>query len=246
MIARNDSPVASTETSPKADRRRGIARWAGQMVAALVIFGAILFLAAGRLNWAVGWAYLGLNAFTQILSAIVLVRRQGEMLAERSQVRTGTKSWDRILAPAIVIAGTLAVLITAGLDTRFGWSGSIGAGLWSAGFIIAFLSQVFVLWAMASNPFFALTVRIQNDRGQTVISSGPYRLIRHPGYAGSVIYNLVIPLALGSWWTFIPAVLTAGLIIVRTGLEDRTLQAELPDYRTYAAQVGFRLLPGIW
>ena len=246
MNSRNNSTVSSTAISPEADTRRGIARWAGQMVAALVIFGAILFLAAGRLDWAAGWAYLGLNAFTQILSAIVLVPRQGEMLAGRSQVGAGTKSWDRFLAPAIVIVGTLAVLITAGLDTRFGWSESIGAGVWSAGFIIALLCQVFVLWAMASNPFFALTVRIQDDRGHTVISNGPYRWIRHPGYAGSVIYNLVIPLVLGSWWTFIPAVLTACLIIVRTGLEDCTLQTELADYRTYAAQVRYRLLPGIW
>ncbi len=246
MNTRNDLTVPSTAAGPKTDSRRGIARWAGQMAAALVIFGAILFVAAGRLDWAAGWAYLGLNAFTQILSAMVLVRRQGEMLAERSRVGAGTKSWDRFLAPAIVIVGTLAVLITAGLDTRFGWSESITAGLWSAGFSIAFLSQVFVLWAMASNPFFALTVRIQDDRGQTVISSGPYRWVRHPGYAGSVIYNLVIPLALGSWWTFIPAVLTACLIIVRTGLEDRTLQTELADYQNYAAQVRYRLLPGIW
>jgi protein-S-isoprenylcysteine O-methyltransferase Ste14 len=246
MNTRESLTIPLTATSTKAHRRRGIARWAGQMIAALVIFGAILFLAAGRLNWTVGWAYLGLNAFTQILSAIVLVRRQGEMLAERSQVRAGTKSWDRILAPAIVIAGTLAVLIIAGLDTRFSWSGNFDVRLWSAGFIIAFLSQIFVLWAMASNPFFALTVRIQDDRGQTVISSGPYRIVRHPGYAGSLLYNLVIPLALGSWWTFIPALLTAGLIIIRTGLEDRTLLAELPDYRTYAAQVGYRLFPGVW
>jgi len=228
------------------DRRGGIARWAGQMMAALVLFGALLFWAAGRLDWPAGWAYLGLNAFTQMVSAVVLIRRQGEMLAERSQVRAGTKRWDRILAPAIVIAGTVAVLVTAGLDSRFGWSGSLDAGLWSAGIVVAFLSQVFVLWAMASNPFFALTVRIQDDREQTVVRSGPYRLVRHPGYAGSLVYNLAVPLVLSSWWTFVPALLTAALLIVRTRLEDRTLLAELPGYQTYTASVRYRLFPGVW
>jgi protein-S-isoprenylcysteine O-methyltransferase Ste14 len=238
------APVTAAGTN--ADRRRGIARWVGQMIAALLIFGAVLFLAAGQLNWTAGWAYLGLHAFTQTLSAIILIRRQGEMLAERSQVRTGTKGWDRILTPAIVIVGTLAVLVTAGLDARFGWSGFLDVGLWSAGIIVAFLSQMFVLWAMTSNPFFALTVHIQADRGQTVISSGPYRLVRHPGYAGSLIYNLAVPLVLGSWWTVIPALLTAALIIARTRLEDRTLLDELPGYRTYAANVRYRLFPGVW
>jgi protein-S-isoprenylcysteine O-methyltransferase Ste14 len=238
------APVTAAETN--ADRRRGIARWAGQMIGALLIFGAVLFLAAGQLTWTAGWAYLGLHAFTQTLSAIILIRRQGEMLAERSQVRAGTKGWDRILTPAIVIVGTLAVLVTAGLDARFGWSGFLDAGLWSAGIIVAFLSQIFVLWAMTSNPFFALTVRIQAERGQTVISSGPYQLVRHPGYASSLIYNLAVPLVLGSWWTFIPALLTAALIIARTRLEDRTLLNELSGYRTYAANVRHRLFPGVW
>ena len=105
---------------------------------------------------------------------------------------------------------------------------------------------MFVLWAMASNPFFAATVRIQEDRGHTVTSSGPYQLVRHPGYAGSLIYNLAIPIVFGSWWTFIPALLTIALTFVRTGLEDGTLHAELPGYDDYAAKVRCRLIPGVW
>ena len=240
--------MAAQTISPgsKAEMARGIARWAGQMIAALVIFGAILFLAAGRLNWIQGWVYLGMNALTQALSAIVLIPRRPDMLAERSKVREGTKGWDRFLAPAIVIVGTLAVLVTAGLDIRFGWSEPIPNGLWAFGLIMAFTSQMFVLWAMASNPFFAATVRIQEDRGHTVTSSGPYQFVRHPGYAGSLIYNLAIPIVLGSWWTFIPALLTIALTFVRTGLEDRTLHAELPGYESYAAKVRCRLIPGVW
>jgi protein-S-isoprenylcysteine O-methyltransferase Ste14 len=238
------TPVLNTDS--KTDIERGILGWAGQMIAALVFAWVILFLAAGRLDWAAGWVYLGLNLLTQALSAAVLLSRQPDMLAERSKVRQGTKGWDRVLAPAIVIFGTLAVLVTAGLDARFGWSAPIGSGLWGLALALAFGSQMFVLWAMAANPFFATTVRIQDERGQRVVSSGPYRLVRHPGYLGSLVYNLAIPLVLGSLWTFVPALLTIVLLVVRTGLEDRTLQAELPGYRAYAMVVRHRLIPGVW
>ena len=225
---------------------QGVALWAGQMIGALAIFGAILFLAAGRLDWLAGWAYLGMNFLTQLLSAIVLIPRQPGMLAERSQVREGTKSWDCFFTPAIVIFGTLAVLITAGLDERFGWSAPVSISLWIAGLILAFCSQLFVLWAMASNPFFAATVRIQSDRGHNVVDNGPYRFVRHPGYLGSIIYNLTVPFILNSLWTFIPALLTIALIVARTGMEDHTLQTELSGYKEYAKTVRFRLFPNIW
>ena len=104
---------------------------------------------------------------------------------------------------------------------------------------------MFVLWAMASNPYFATTVRIQEERGHTVTTQGPYHLVRHPGYAGSLVYNLVLPLMLGSWWVYIPSLLTILLTFVRTGLEDRTLRAELPGYSEYAAQTHYRLIPGV-
>lgn len=234
------------ETHSNAGTTGGVARWAAQMIAALVIFGAILFLAAGRLDWLAGWAYLGLNALTQVLCAIVLIPRQADMLSERSQVREGTKNWDRFFTPAIVIVGTLAVLITAGLDERFGWSAPISMSLWVGGLALAFCSQMFVLWAMASNSFFATTVRIQNDRGHNVVSSGPYAFVRHPGYLGSIIFNLTLPLVLDSVWTLIPALLTIALIVARTSLEDQTLQDELPGYREYAMTVRYRLFPGIW
>jgi protein-S-isoprenylcysteine O-methyltransferase Ste14 len=230
----------------KTDTLSGILCWAGQMLGALVFFGALLFLIAGRLDWLQGWVYLGMNALTQVLSAFILIPRRPEMLAERSQVRSGTKKWDRLLAPAILIVGTLALLITAGLDKRFGWSLPLNSGLWWSGLALAFASQMFVLWAMVCNPFFATTVRIQAERGQVVVRQGPYGLIRHPGYAGSLIFNLGIPLVLGSWWAFIPALLTIALTFVRTGLEDGTLLAELPGYKVYAAKVVYRLIPGLW
>ncbi len=187
-----------------------------------------------------------MNAITQALSGLVLIPRQPGMLEERSKVREGTKGYDRILAPAIVIFGTLAVLITAGLDARFGWSGPISYILLGIGIVLVFGSQMFVLWAMASNPFFAATVRIQADRGHQIVSTGPYRLVRHPGYAGSLIYNLAIPLVLGSWWTYLPVLIVIALLVIRTALEDRTLHDELPGYMEYADSVRCRLIPGLW
>ena len=225
---------------------RGIGRWILQIVIMTIITGVILFVSAGRLNWIGGWAFLGLNIFTQLLSAIILIPRQPDMLADRSQVRTGTKSWDRLLTPAITILGTLAIIVIAGLDARFAWSSAIPAGLWWAALLLAWLCQLFVLWAMASNRFFATTVRIQEERSHQVVDVGPYRFIRHPGYAGSVVYTLLIPLVLGSYLTYIPAMFTVFLLVVRTQLEDRTLQAELPGYTEYTPKVPHRLIPGIW
>jgi protein-S-isoprenylcysteine O-methyltransferase Ste14 len=224
----------------------GVRRWAIQMIVSLFLFGFLLFFLAGTLNWIAGWVYLGMNAITQLLSASVLIPRQAGMLADRSGTHTGTKHWDRVLAPAITIFGTLAIIATAALDARFGWSQPSPPGLWGFSVVLAFASQMFVLWAMASNSFFATTVRIQADRGHTVTSSGPYQFMRHPGYAGSLVYTLLVPLVLRSWWTFIPALLTIVLIVIRTRLEDQTLQAELPGHKEYAVRVRYRLIPGVW
>jgi protein-S-isoprenylcysteine O-methyltransferase Ste14 len=197
------------------------------MIISLFVFGAFLFLVAGRIGWTAGWVYLGMNGLIQLLSGAILIPRQAGMLAERSRVRAGTKTWDLVLAPAITILGTLGVLATAALDVRLGWSRPPFPALWACGVALAFACQLFVLWAMASNPFFAATVRIQAERGHEPTRGGPYGLMRHPGYAGAFGYTLLVPVVLGSWWAFIPALASAVLIIVRTGLEDRTLHDEL-------------------
>jgi protein-S-isoprenylcysteine O-methyltransferase Ste14 len=239
----------TTSPSPsdkKTTSKQGILRWAIQMLISLLTAWVVLFLSAGRLTWPAGWAFFALNALTQVLSSFVLTSRQPGMLAERSKAQAGTKGWDKFFAPAIVILGSLATFITAGLDARWGWSGPVNNWVWLASFVAAFASQMFVLWAMASNPFFATTVRIQEDRGHHVVNQGPYQFIRHPGYLGSVIYTLLTPLMLASHWTFIPAFLTVVLLVVRTGLEDHTLKAELPGYLSYSGNVRYRLFPGIW
>jgi protein-S-isoprenylcysteine O-methyltransferase Ste14 len=225
---------------------RGILRWAQKMLISLLVYGVILFLSAGTLRWAAGWAYYGLNFLIQALSAVVLIPRRPEMIADRSEIRAGTKDWDRYLMPGVSVLGPLAIMITAGLDNRFGWSSAVPTALWIASIGVGFVCGMFVTWAMAHNSFFASTVRIQSERNQQVVRSGPYALVRHPGYLGSVLFDLAAPLILNSWWSFLPAGLTIVLIFIRTALEDRTLREELPGYADYAAVVRYRLIPCIW
>ncbi|MGE5606157.1 MAG: methyltransferase family protein [Bacteroidota bacterium] len=225
---------------------QGIRKWLVKSVASLVIYGMLLFLSAGRLDWIEGWAYFGIIFLTQIFSAVVLIPRRPDLIAERSKLQEGTKKWDLFLAPVIAILGPLAMIVTAGLDARLGWSVPMDIGLWLLGLALVLGSGMFGLWAMASNPFFAATVRIQEDRGQTVVRGGPYRLVRHPGYLGSIIFNLATPLALGSRWTYLPALVIFILLLVRTGLGDRTLRDELSGYSEYSTVTRYRLIPGVW
>jgi protein-S-isoprenylcysteine O-methyltransferase Ste14 len=116
-----------------------------------------------------------------------------------------------------------------------------------AGVVVAVLAyDVIIVWAMTANAFFAQTVRIQEERGHTVATGGPYRIVRHPGYVASILSQIATPLILGSVWAFIPAGLAALLFVVRTALEDKTLLEELDGYKEYAGRVRYRLLPGVW
>jgi len=112
--------------------------------------------------------------------------------------------------------------------------------------IVMLLGYLLGSWALIENRFFSGVVRIQTDRGHRVVSTGPYRLIRHPGYAGALWAYLAIPLLLDSAWAFIPALLLVGVLVLRTALEDRTLQEELPGYKEFARKTRFRLIPWVW
>jgi protein-S-isoprenylcysteine O-methyltransferase Ste14 len=140
----------------------------------------------------------------------------------------------------------LAVYVAAGLDVRYEWSTGFSISAQVAGAIITILGYTLVVWATASNAYFSLIVRIQQERGHTVVTTGPYRFVRHPGYVGSILAYVGTPMLLGSWWALGLGLFTALLMIVRTGLEDRTLQAELPGYTHYAQRTRYRLLPGVW
>lgn len=209
-------------------------------VAVLVL---VFFLCAGRMDLPAAWAYF---AAIFINAVITSVKMDPGLIAERSGIGKDFKRWD--ILPAILMGrlGPLAVLIVAGLDARFGWSPPLVLSHQLIAGGAAILGLLFTDWAVISNRFFSSVVRIQKERGHTVVAAGPYRWVRHPGYAGSIPYMLATPVILGSLWAFIPAGLTVLITVIRTALEDKTLQEELDGYKGYAQRVRFRLLPGIW
>jgi protein-S-isoprenylcysteine O-methyltransferase Ste14 len=208
----------------------------------------ILFLAAGRLDWWEAWVMAVVFAVTTILSRALLILKHPDLAVERSKwtESTDTYTWDKKLMPIIAIYGPLMVYIAAGLDKRWNGSPTLPVSLEIAAFVIIVLGYTFSAWALIANRFFSAIVRIQKERGHVVVSDGPYRIVRHPGYSGGLIGNLMIPLALGTLWAYIPAGLTMLAIIVRTSLEDKVLQAKLPGYTEYVQKTRYRLLPGIW
>jgi protein-S-isoprenylcysteine O-methyltransferase Ste14 len=207
---------------------------------------AVLFAAAGRLDWYGAWTYIALLVVMQVRVIVMLRRTSPDLLVERSRIREGTKSWDRVIAPLIALVLPILMWLTAGLDLRYAWTVAFPPPVQVLGFIVAAASAELAAWAMAANRFFASTVRIQTDRGHHAVSSGPYSVVRHPGYVGMLGFTLATPLALGSLVCFIPAGLCALLMLLRTVLEDRTLRAELAGYPEYAQRVRWRLIPGLW
>jgi protein-S-isoprenylcysteine O-methyltransferase Ste14 len=208
----------------------------------LVITAACLFGAAGRLDWTNAWVLLGLSLASGLAFTI---GRSPELAAERRNVAAG-KSWDKALVAITVLVAPMAMWITAGLDDRFQWSNGISASASMVGATAAMLGAVLTAWAMRSNRFFSSVVRIQKDRGHTVVEGGPYRFIRHPGYTGMAAFTLATPLILGSYWSFAPAAASVAVTVLRTAMEDSTLNSELDGYADYARRVRYRLVPALW
>lgn len=224
----------------------GIGRWLMKTFLSILLCALVLYWSSGRWDWIAGRAYLIVLLGVNLLTAAVLIPTRPALLVERAAVREGTQPWDLWLSTLMALFGPLLIYITAGLEAR--WKGAfemIPAAGWG-GLLLAAAGGLFTLWAMYANPFFAATVRIQAERGHTVSTGGPYRFVRHPGYLGAIVYMLGVPFALGSVWAVIPALMTVGIIVLRTALEDKTLQAELSGYRDYARRVRYKLLPGVW
>jgi len=219
-------------------RIRGIT---GGIISA-VIMGLLLFVPAGTIDWFMAWILIVIYIVSIIVNNLVI---SPDLIRERSNKHGDAKPWDRNLVVIIIIAGFLSLIIS-GLDFRFSWTGSLSSLVQGGGLVLVILSTALVIWAMISNPFFSARIRIQSDRNQTVISTGPYKYIRHPGYAGWILYVLSVPLMLGSLWALLPAIVAAGLDVIRTYLEDRILMAELAGYADYTRRVPNRLVPGVW
>ena len=218
-----------------------------QVIFFVVLLPFLPLLISRAWDWWEGWAYgvLGLGSF--IISRYLAARKNPGILAERSKFmqHENAETWDKKIIPVAGVMG-IVIAVIAGFDKLWDWSAPFGLWWRLLGLIVIFVGYAFSSYALIENSFFSGMVRLQSDRGHFVISSGPYRWVRHPGYAGALLAYLFVPVLLNSWWAFIPTLITIGLYVVRTRLEDRFLQENLEGYREYAKRVRYRLLPGVW
>jgi protein-S-isoprenylcysteine O-methyltransferase Ste14 len=223
------------------DRRR-LALSVGWTLLGLVL---CLFLPAGTWAWSRGWLFFVVLVAASVVTALYLRRVNPEVIAARINRHGGTKRWDRILL-VIGLPTLVAIPVVAALDDGcFHWS---RAPWWvcGVGYVLLVAGMAGVTWAESVNRFFEPTVRIQTDRGHMVIDTGPYAVVRHPGYVAACLAFVGIALALGSLWALIPAALSSALLVLRTRWEDRMLQAELAGYKGYTQRVRFKWFPGVW
>jgi len=215
-----------------------------QILATLLIFGAVLFALAGRLDWWEAWAFLAIFVLAVCVNGLWTLRHNPGLINERGRIAKESKPWDKVLMSLYTLF-LLGMVVVAGLDARFGWSEAPQA-IKIVGGLVFILAMLLVFWVMTANTFLSTMVRIQTERGHYTVTTGPYRYVRHPMYAGMFFFFWGIPLLLGSWWALIPGVVNVVIFIIRTALEDKTLQAELPGYAEYAQRVRYRLVPGVW
>ena len=205
---------------------------------------AILFLSFGSVDWPMGWASLGMYTAISLVNFFLV---DPELVRERSRLREGVHKRDTLLASVSFLFFFPVTLAITGIDVgRLGWSPPLPLLLRLLALLLFTLGNALGSWAMVTNRFFSTFVRIQEDRSHEVVTRGPYRYVRHPGYAGTILAAIALPLALGSLWALIPACIGAAGFVVRTDLEDKTLRQDLGGYLEYADRVRHRLIPGIW
>jgi protein-S-isoprenylcysteine O-methyltransferase Ste14 len=240
-----NNTMPTNRSGGEPNNRPGLGRWLVQTGVFVLLFAASLFFSAGRLDWGMAWLYVGILVVNQVVLAIALLPSNPELLIERARNK-GPRDRDRVLAGIMALFGPMATLIVAGLDWRGDGASPIPPALQIVAVLVVVAASLLTIWAMIANRFFYGTLRIETDKGHTVTTTGPYRIVRHPGYAGAILFQLATPFMLDSLWSLIPAMLTTCAIVVRTALEDETLQDKLGGYQEYAAQTRYRLLPGIW
>jgi protein-S-isoprenylcysteine O-methyltransferase Ste14 len=214
----------------------------------LLLVPALLFLSAGTIAWLMAWVYMVLLLASTLVSRLIVFRRNPEALRERARFTSseGTKAWDRVLVMIVGLYGPVAIMIVAGLDRRWGWSAMVPTVAQYLAALVVAGGYGLAVWAMVENAYFSSVARIQKDRGQEVVTTGPYRFVRHPAYAGAILAALAVPVMLDALWSLIPTVALVLALVVRTGLEDQMLREGLDGYQGYAGKTRYRLVPGLW
>jgi len=224
-----------------------IVRTVIMLLLVLVVIPLLPILISGRWGWWQAWVMAAAFLLSFLISRAVAVRRTPDILKERAKYNQhdNTQPWDKWLSP-LVAFGSVFILLAAGLEARWGGPAQYSLAVQMVGLALILAGYGLASYAFVENAYFSGTVRIQEERGHKVVSSGPYAWMRHPGYAGSLVAGVGMPLLLNSAWAFLPAVVLGVFFFIRTRLEDRFLQGNLPGYREYAQKVRYRLLPGIW
>lgn len=217
----------------------------GRGLGVVCILTLVLLLIGGRLSYWQAWLFGAVNCCLVIALSVLLADQAG-LIRERMKPGKTAKAWDKALM-AFFFPLALSVLVIACLDAgRFRWSAPFHWIVYPFVYVLYVFSAYFHLWSIQANQFYTSTVSVEPEKGHSVVDSGPYRFVRHPGYTGIIFMELGIGVVLGSLWALIPGGLVAGLLVVRTVLEDAALRTELPGYEEYAGRVRYRLLPGIW
>lgn len=225
---------------------RGRSRPLLNVVLGLALVG-LVFAAAGTFVWPALWVLLGFYFLTTGGWMVWLRHRDPGLLKERmtGRSRPDVKAWDRVIIRSYTALLTVLLLLAPLDAVRFRWS-RVPLAARGLALLVMLAAWSLVIWAFRVNAFLAECVRIQTERGHTVCTTGPYRVVRHPMYVAVILTILCVPVLLGSLFALIPAGLIAGLFVLRTALEDRTLRAELPGYAEYAREVRWKLVPGVW
>jgi protein-S-isoprenylcysteine O-methyltransferase Ste14 len=237
-----DHPSPASATAP---RKVSFGRLLLQLFLLLALLLGLLLLAAGRPYWIQAWAF-SLAFFCFLLFyGIWTLRHDPAQLEERTKMGRNVRSWDKVIMSLYSVL-LFMLLILSGLDGgRFRWA-PVPLPMQALGWAAVILAGGLVFWVTSVNTFLSRYARLQDERGQQTVTRGPYRWIRHPMYLGVIVLMLGIPLVLESYWALVPGGLIGVLFIIRTALEDKFLQADLPGYKAYAKQVRYRLVPGIW
>ena len=214
-------------------------------IAGLAVFALVWFGIAGRATWVQGWAFLGIFVAYGVAFVWWLARSDPDLLRERGRAAENVEGWDKAVIRCYT--GLLMVLLAvSALDSgRFRWS-AVPVWVQLLGWVLLCVTGTIVWHVMAVNAYLSSWARIQEDRGQVVVTEGLYGYVRHPMYLGIAIGFVGFPLALASWWALIPGLMIVGVFVYRTAREDRMLRHKLPGYAGYAEKVRYRLLPGIW
>lgn len=221
---------------------KNIIRRAIQTILTLLFQGVLLFISAWTIRWIWAWVFIATGAIILVINFAVLPR---ELIKERGRKKENVKKWDKILT-TINIVPLLGIYILSGLDHRFNWYIDFPIIINILGIIFSFLGSMLFTWSMVSNKYFSTMVRIQDERGHRVATEGPYKFVRHPGYVGFILMILATPIALGSIYALSMSFIVSIIFIIRTALEDKTLNIELDGYKGYSKKVKYRLIPFIW